>query len=48
MATKGLILLADGDRQTAPVMDVALHHLGLPYQLVHVSNGQEVMRYLFV
>ena len=46
MATKGLILLADTDRETAPVMDIALHHLELPYQLANLPNGQEVIRYL--
>src|SRR5690349_7213017 len=46
METKGVILLADSDRETAPVMDIALHHLELAYQLVNLHNGQEVIRYL--
>ena len=46
METKGLILLADADGRMAPVMDLALHHLGLPFQLARVPNGKEVVRYL--
>jgi two-component system response regulator len=46
MGTKGLILLADADGRMAPVMDLALHHLELPYQLAHLPNGKEVIRYL--
>ena len=46
MGTKGLILLADADGRMAPVMDLALHHLDLPYQVARVPNGKEVIRYL--
>src|SRR4051812_34739324 len=44
--SRGVILLADGDRRTAPVMDLAIHHLELPLRLVGLPNGQEVIRYL--
>jgi CheY-like chemotaxis protein len=46
MPNQGFILLADRDARTTPVMDLALHHLELPYQLASVPNGQEVIRYL--
>jgi CheY-like chemotaxis protein len=46
MATKGVILLADGDAKVVPLLDRALHDLEMPCQLVRVPHGQEIVRYL--